>query len=140
MVVSGCADPGGTHYSRKSANIEFRIVALDNETEADSIGRKDGHEKVRVKKEVIVAKGDIDSATVSKAETGGYEVAIELTEAAGVKMREVTSKNIHRQMAIIINGEVISSPHILVPIDRRLVIYGGFTKEEAKEIAIGLTN
>jgi preprotein translocase subunit SecD len=54
----------------------------------------------------------------------------------GEKFYELTRRNANRQLALILDGEVISAPRISVPISTDGYIHGNFTAESANELAL----
>ncbi len=70
------------------------------------------------------------------SQSGKPEVAIEF-DAEGTKMfADLTKENIGKQIAIFLDGEVISAPTVQTEItDGKAVITGNFTLEEAKKLS-----
>ena len=62
-------------------------------------------------------------------------VNFEFNNEGGEKFYQLTSRYQGRQLAIVIDNEVISAPSVNSPIRSRGMIYGGFTPEGAKELA-----
>ena len=57
------------------------------------------------------------------------------------KLAQLTTQNVGRQMAIVIDGEVISAPILQEPIlGGNLMISGGFTADEAQQLAAALSS
>lgn len=54
----------------------------------------------------------------------------------GEKFYDLTRRNHNRQIALILDGEVISAPRISVPISTDGYIHGNFTAESANELAL----
>ena len=68
----------------------------------------------------------------------GYSIGFEVKDSAADQFRRMTGSNISRQLAIILDGELISSPVIYDAIGSSGVITGNFTSEEAKNLANNL--
>ncbi len=86
---------------------------------------------------------DVDGTLLSDArvgydENGQYAVNFSLNPRGAKIFGELTSKNIGRRLAILLNDEVQSAPNIRSRIDARGQITGNFTLEEAKGLAIVL--
>ncbi len=78
---------------------------------------------------------DIKTAEAQYVE-GKYVVAIEFNDAGTSKLSEITEENVGGYLGIVANGELISFPMISSKItDGLAVIEGGFTVEQAKELA-----
>ncbi len=66
-------------------------------------------------------------------------VAIVFTDEGGQLFEEITRDNVGQQLAIFLDGEIISAPRINEAISGgRAIISGGFTPEEARELAQNL--
>lgn len=66
-------------------------------------------------------------------------IAITFDEEGSVLFKEITTENVGKQLAIFLDGEMLSSPNINEPIaGGQAVISGGFTPEEAKSLAENL--
>lgn len=57
------------------------------------------------------------------------------TPEGGEKFHELTKANINRQLAVIVDGSVISAPRVSVPISSQGYIHGNFSSESATELA-----
>jgi preprotein translocase subunit SecD len=68
----------------------------------------------------------------------GSEVVVHFvfTPEGGEKFHELTKANINRQVAVIIDGLVISAPRVSTPIGAEGYIHGNFTSESATELAM----
>ncbi len=66
----------------------------------------------------------------------GVVVHFKFNPEGGEKFYELTRKNYNRQIALILDGEVISAPRISVPISTEGYIHGDFTTETAHELAL----
>ncbi|MFN3692477.1 MAG: protein translocase subunit SecD [Candidatus Paceibacteria bacterium] len=66
-------------------------------------------------------------------------VAITFTDEGGKLFEEITRNNVGQQLAIFLDGEIISAPRINEAISGgRATISGGFTPDEARELAQNL--
>ncbi len=66
-------------------------------------------------------------------------VAITFTDEGGKLFEEITRDNVGQQLAIFLDGEIISAPRINEAISGgRATISGGFTPDEARELAQNL--
>ncbi len=69
---------------------------------------------------------------------GRPSIGLELNEAGGEKMSEISSSHLMQYMAIIVDGEVLSTPHINSVVARHLGIVGGFTEDKVRKMVIVL--
>lgn len=63
-------------------------------------------------------------------------VSFEFTEEGGERFFELTSKNVGRRLAIVLDGVVLSAPSINEGIRNKGVISGRFTANEARELSL----
>jgi len=89
-----------------------------------------------------VAGADLRSASRSADEWGDPAVSFELTQDAGKRFEIATRENLGRKMAIVLGGpsdkRVISAPVINGVIRDQGIIQGGFTIEQAEDLALKL--
>ncbi|MFC1842473.1 protein translocase subunit SecD [Candidatus Dependentiae bacterium] len=142
----------------KPAVLEFKLVEKTGKTEADILYEYDG--VMPDGKEIIPSKERSDGKPESyclvskyadvtgnmlrnaRATIGGKLgvrpiVTFEFNSEGGDRFYDLTSKNPGRQLAIILDGQVISAPGINEPIRASGYIEGGdFTSEATKELAM----
>ena len=129
----------------KTAKMSFHLV--DDRTNAADARRgklnsasrvvsgMDGGEYVISRKSVVGGENLVD-AQVS-FQDGGAVVSFKFDNVGGRKFGEVTKNNIGRQLAIVLDNEVISAPVIQSAImGGSGVITGNFTSEDANELAM----
>lgn len=83
---------------------------------------------------------DLKSAsTVFDQNTGKPSVSIEFTDEGSSKFEEITSRNIGKPVAIILDNDIISAPQVNEKIiGGKAQISGGFTVEEANKLEVQL--
>ena len=94
----------------------------------------------------VVGNEDVVRAVAERvgrglADTGEevtWYVLFDLSEEAGKRFGDCTNKNVHRRLAIVIDGVVRSAPVIRSRMDREAVIQGNFSEAEAKALALSL--
>ena len=69
-------------------------------------------EKIYLHKEAIITADDIDDAAVTPGRFDDYQVNVRFTGDGARKMEKVTSENISKRLAIIIDGKALSAPTI----------------------------
>jgi SecD/SecF fusion protein len=144
----------------KSAYLEFRIVA---ENSAEIIHNGDpippgyvlmkhveqGKNNQSTVEQFVVRKtaenglsGDvIKNAFVVRGSMGEPQINFELTPDAAKRFGETTRNNLHRQLAIVLDGDLYSAPEIQSPIETgNGQITGSYTMETALELANVLQN
>jgi preprotein translocase subunit SecD len=93
-----------------------------------------------VKKRALVTGADLAAARVSIDQTTSEPyVSADFNKTGTKAFAELTEQNVGRRLAIILDGNVYSAPVIREPIPSgRAQITGGFTVEEATDLAIVL--
>jgi SecD/SecF fusion protein len=108
------------------------------------LSMKSGHAGESVSRPILVKeKPEFDGTQLRSAaldydqNMGSPQVTLEFTGKGASMFAAVTRKNIQRQLAIILDGAVVSAPTIQTEIpDGRAVISGQFTLEEAKSLTL----
>jgi SecD/SecF fusion protein len=122
-----------------TAKLEFRLVADpgDPPSEVDNLPQQQGGE-IPVQKRVMVAGEDLTDAQPGfDSRTGEPVVNFRFNFRGGQRFGQVTSENVGRLFAIVLDGKVISAPRILGPITGGSgQITGSFTVEQADNLAV----
>jgi SecD/SecF fusion protein len=83
----------------------------------------------------------IESAKVSRDNLGRPQIDFQLSPKGTELFAEITRTNIGRRLAVVMNGEVLSAPTIVAPIQMGSVtLTGDFNRPEAFELASLLEN
>jgi len=142
----------------KTALLEFKLVnenanieqALAGQVPADSellyqrrVDKQTKEERrvpFVVEKKALLTGADVANARVSiDQNTSEPYVSLELTGAGGRLFADLTSANVGRRLAIVLDGNLYSAPVIRERIPSgQAQITGGFTSEEATDLAIVL--
>ena len=85
-----------------------------------------------------VTGADLQEVRVEANQYGQPAVGFILTTTAGQRFRELTRAHLHEPLAIVLDGNVISSPTINAEIGDRGIIEGNFTTQEAQELVFQL--
>jgi preprotein translocase subunit SecD len=89
-----------------------------------------------VRREAVITGRDLKNARAGVSpENNAPDVEFSLTPPGAEKFRRETGRNVGRQLAIILDGSVVSAPTIQSQISDRGVITGRFTTQEADELA-----
>lgn len=92
--------------------------------------------RVVVKKRVVVSGENLVDAQPT-FDQGQPIVSFRFDAAGGKRFGDVTSHNVGKRLAIVLDGQVISAPNIREPIlGGSGVITGGFTVAEAQDLAL----
>lgn len=103
-------------------------------------GNPSGVPFIAVKRQVMVSGEDlVDAQQKFDPQNNQPNVAITFNSAGGRKFGLVTSQNVNRPFAIILDGKVLSAPNINEPIlGGSASIAGSFTVQSANQLAIAL--
>jgi SecD/SecF fusion protein len=123
-----------------TAKLEFRLVAEPGADPADYdlLDQTDQPGKLPVEKRVMVQGEDLTDAQPGfDSRTQEPVVNFRFDIRGGQRFGEVTSENVGKLFAIVLDGKVISAPRILGPITGGSgQISGHFTVESANNLAI----
>ncbi len=123
-----------------TAKLEFRLVADPgaNPGDVDQLDQTDQPGKLPVEKQVMVQGEDLTDAQPGfNSRTGEPVVNFRFNIRGGQQFGQVTSANVGRPFAIVLDNKVISAPRILGPITGGSgQISGHFTVEQANNLAI----
>lgn len=148
--------PGVTDRDRaidiigKTALLEFKLVLSDPDKLRQALEGNvpDGYELKysQEKNEALLLEkeGSLSGDALSDAyvdfEQGQFNesvVALQFNSEGAKKFAELTSKNVGKRLAIVLDGKVQSAPLIKTAIpDGKGVITGSFTPDEAKDLAL----
>lgn len=123
-----------------TAKLEFRLVgdAGSNPADVDQLEQTDQPGRLPVEKRVMVEGEDLTDAQPGfDQRTGEPVVNFRFNIRGGQRFGDVTSANVGRPFAIVLDNKVISAPRILGPITGGSgQISGRFTVEQANNLAI----
>jgi len=133
----------GSFPTREAALQQFGGVLPSNleileSSKADSSGAKSYYV---VNKVAGVSGRDLKTAGVSRDENGRPAVSFDLNAAGAEKFGRLTEENIHKLLAIVLDGQVVSAPSINSRISDRGQITGGgagFSQDEAHDLVLVL--
>ncbi|WP_009966085.1 protein translocase subunit SecDF [Verrucomicrobium spinosum] len=144
---------------QKVAHLEFRLVHPQGESALAQMkatgqpvigytelpGAKDKDGKREVASYLVKSRADLEGEHVVQAwpalNPEGWVIHLKLDSAGSKIFADLTSAHIGENLAIIVDGEVLSAPTLRSAITGgNAEISGKFTQEEAQELASGLEN
>ncbi len=125
--------------------VNDRYVAVTGEVQGRGEGARLVAKKLSILPSIVVKnKANVSGDQVQRAgafqDQGLYKVSIRLTDAGAKEMQKTTETNVGQQLAIILDGEVISAPRINSPLSQSFEITGDFTLKQAQDLASNLNN
>ncbi len=152
VQVPGIDDPEGLkRLLGQTARLEFKLVAQNADPAQAAQGRAppgaqllpmaDGSGAIAVQRRAMVSGENITSAQQTfDQQSGEPVVTIRLDTAGARRFGRVTTENVGKPFAIILDNKVLSAPRINEPIlGGTSQISGGFTVESANELAVSFS-
>ncbi len=137
----------------KVAQLEFKLVNSDPAKFKDALAGNipDGYELKTIKKEhetpILISKDvALNGEAIADARVdfdrsgfGEPKISLSLSSAGSKKFADLTKTHVGEQLAIVLDGEVLSAPNIREPIlTGTAEISGSFTFEEASLLSLAL--
>ncbi len=124
----------------KTANLTFRFVSKNNQDSfgSEKLQYEDGLNEDYVSKRIILS-GDnlLDAQPRMNNQTNETVVSFTLDRVGAKRFGKATSSNIGRQLAIVLDGKIISAPVVRDTIASGSgQISGGFTFQSATDLAL----
>lgn len=113
-----------------SSRLEFRL-ANDKATEGwQKLSVRDSDVPLFVSKQVCLHGGHVEKVSFFKDATGHPAIGLVLTDEGAKIMKQTTSANLQRKIAILLDGKVVSAPKIQSTIAKQVQITGSFGKDD----------
>ena len=121
----------------KTAKLNFRLVSENNEFGTDELISENG-EKLNISKRIIMSGENlIDAQPSIQNQNNEPTVTFTLDRLGAQKFGRVTTDNVGKRLAIVLDNEIISAPNINEPITSgNGMISGNFTFQEATDLAL----
>jgi preprotein translocase subunit SecD len=123
----------------ETGKLEFRLLAQPGATDVDMLPMRDaGGQKVPVERRVIAEGGDLtDAQAAFDQQTHQPIVNFRFNIRGAQRFGQATTENLGRQLAIVLDNEVVSAPTIQSPITGGSgQISGSFTVEQVNNLAV----
>lgn len=117
-----------------TAGTDTEVMSITHRTQEGTFTEKD---IFHVQKTVLLDHTSVEYAIARTKLRAGYpQIEVTFTESGRKRFAKVTRDNIGKQLAIVIDGNLLSTPTIMDEIKGgKALIAGQFTEEEAQEIA-----
>ena len=121
----------------KTAQLNFRLVSDNNEFGTDELISENG-EKLSISKRIVMSGENlIDAQPSIQNQNNEPTVSFTLDRLGAQKFGRVTTDNVGKRLAIVLDGEIVSAPNINEPITSgNGMISGNFTFQEATDLAL----
>ncbi|MDC0937811.1 protein translocase subunit SecD [Pelagibacteraceae bacterium] len=121
----------------KTAQLNFRLVSENSEFGTDELISENG-EKLNISKRIILSGENlIDAQPNINNQNNEPTVSFTLDRLGAQKFGRVTTDNVGKRLAIVLDGEIVSAPSINEPITSgNGMISGNFTFQEATDLSL----
>jgi len=123
----------------KTANLTFRLVSESEDNfGSEQLTYEDSDEKLHISKRIILSGDNLINAKPSfDNQNNMATVNINMDRAGAKKFGRVTTNNVGKRLAIILDNKIISAPEIKEAIlGGTAVISGNFTFQSATDLAL----
>ena len=121
----------------QTAQLNFRLVSENDEFGSEELISENG-EKLFVSNRIVMSGENlIDSQPSIQNQNNEPTVSFTLDRFGAQKFGRVTTDNVGKRLAIVLDGEIVSAPNINEPITSgNGMISGNFTFQEATDLAL----
>ena len=121
----------------KTAQLNFRLVSENSEFGVDELISETG-ENLKISKRIVMSGENlIDAQPSIQNQQNEPTVSFTLDRLGSQKFGRVTTDNVGKRLAIVLDGKIISAPNINEPITSgNGMISGNFTFQEATDLAL----
>ena len=121
----------------KTAQLNFRLVSENNEFGAEKLLSENGEELVVSKRIIMSGENLIDAQPRLDNQSNQPSVSFTLDRVGAQKFGRITTNNVGKRLAIVLDNKVISAPSIREPITGgNGNISGNFTFQEVTDLAL----
>ncbi len=124
----------------KTANLTFQFISQNNEESfgTEKLSFEDGSRDAIVSKRIILSGENlVDAKPTMNSQTNETVVSFSLDRVGAKKFGKATSTGVGKQLAIVLDGKIISAPSVREPIiGGSGQISGDFTFQSATDLAL----
>ena len=122
----------------RTAKLTFHLVDLDGGADSKLLPlHENPAQKIAIKRRVIMTGDMLVNAQTSFGQSGMPEVAFKLNAVGARRFCDVTTNNVNKPFAIVLDNEVISAPNIAGAIcGGSATISGSFTVQETSDLSL----
>jgi protein-export membrane protein SecD len=139
VQVPGLTDPQQLKERLgRTAKLQFRFVAESGSADTEQMRNRDSGQLIAVERSVIVEGEDLIDAQASfDQRTGQPIVSFRFNIRGSQRFGDATTRGVGRQLAIVLDNEVISAPVVQTPITGGSgQISGQFTVEQVNNLSL----
>lgn len=85
-------------------------------------------------------KWSVEDCRIAADVNGRYTVELKLNEAGGKAMQTLAKSHLNQQLAVVIDGEIVTAPVVRDVISRDLSVTGNFSREQASRLVAAITS
>lgn len=133
LAAAGCGAALGGVTQPGTTKLELRLIAK-SEAEGFKVMTWDGKVSMFVEKSAPLCDRDVEKVTPSKLPDGKPAIDLMFDQTASLTLEDITSKNIGRRMAILVDGKVVIAPTIKERISGGHMTLAGFNVADTATI------
>ncbi len=116
-----------------ASKLELRLIA-PNEAEGFKVPTWDGKTTLLVEKRAPLTERDVSTVKLSKLPDGSPVVDVMFDQTAALTLEDITTKNVGKRMALLVNGKVVTAAIIKEKITGGVVALQGPDANATKAI------
>jgi preprotein translocase subunit SecD len=136
-LITSPAWMGSEATVHAAMQFEVRLAGSEPDARGRNAVDPDSGRPIYLDPEVVLTNRDVTETRVV-ARPGGFGVEVHFTDVGAAKLRSATSANLGRQLAIIVDGQVLAAPTVRSPVAQIGVMGDRFTREDAERLADGI--
>ena len=133
IVAAGCGAAFSSVTQPGTSRLELRFIAA-KEADGFKVQTWDGKLTMFVDKRVYLTEKDVDKVKRSKLPDGSPSIDLMFDQTASLTLEDITSKNVGRTVAILVDGKVVIAPKIKEGISGGHMTLAGFDAAQADTI------
>ena len=90
--------------------------------------------------EVLLTASNVADVYPTQDDRGLPAVGITLDREGGQKFERTTAANIDNNLAIVLDGKILSAPNILSKLSNRFIIQGNFAQQEVQDMVVKINS
>jgi preprotein translocase subunit SecD len=120
--------------------IEFRVASVEPGPNLTPVRNPESGETLYASPEVALGNSDIRTVIATNDTYGQPAIDIFFTDTGVAKIQQVTTANVGKRLAVLVDGSVLFAPVIVGPIsDRHTLVRGLFDKETTQRIVLAFS-
>ena len=146
LVLAGCTTPSKTGdksaatpattqpaQPATASSVEFYIAQTQPGAGLAEVKVPDG--SLYMQRQPVLTRADLTEAAALVDRQGQNFVGLRFTEAGARKLNDVSSQNVGKMLALVLDRELVAAPKIAEPLNRGVLAFGVPSEQAAAAIA-----